>query len=437
MKRELRFPTILGLFLIAIGLVVTAFLVSSAQRFFLKASPDATPKEVKITNLFDTSFSVSFVTPDTPVSSAISYGEKSSLGSTATDDRVQAGTSQDRFTTHHLTVRFLKPGTKYYFKIISGGQQYDNQGIPYSVVTAPSLGTSTISSTPVYGKIFKSDKSPANGAIIYLTVKDSAPLSTLVKSSGSWLITLNNARKSDLSSYLNINPKGDAENIFVQGALDGVATAQTVTGNDAPVPTIFLGQTYNFSKGQDQNVLAQDTPTATPTATPSAPASSSGFLAGNTATTSAAIISPNQNSVLNDTKPTFSGVGTPGQAITITVHSDTVYSATIVVGQDGRWSWTPPGDLTPGQHSVTIASAGTNGQSNSTTTQNFTVLASGTQVTQSATPSAILSPTFTPTPTIAASASALPQSGTTLPTYLLLFFGVVIMIIGTAFYAAL
>lgn len=436
MKKELRIPTLIGLFLIIVGLVVTAFLVSSAQRFFLKASPDAVPKEVKITNLFDTSFSVSFVTPDSPVTAAVSYGATSSLGSTATDDRVQAGNSQDRFTTHHMTVRFLKPATKYYFKIISGGQQYDNQGTPYSAVTAPSLGTVTTPATPVYGTILKSDKSPANGAIVYLTVKDSSPMSTLVKSSGSWLITLNNARSADLSTYLNINPKGDAENIFVQGALDGVATAQTVTGNDAPVPTILLGQTYNFSKGQDQNVLIQGAPTATPSVTLS-PAPSSGFLTESTATTSAVITSPNQNSVLNDTKPTFSGLGTPGQAITITVHSDTAYSATIIVGQDGRWSWTPPGDLAPGQHSVTIASAGTNGQSNSTATQNFTVLASGTQVTQSATPSATLSPAFTPTPTQAATSSPIPVTGTILPTYLLLFLGVAIIIIGTFFYVAL
>ncbi len=340
-----------------------------------------------------------------------------------------------------MTVRFLKPATKYYFKIISGGQQYDNQGTPYSVVTAPTLGNATTSSTPVYGTILKSDKSPANGAIIYLTVKDSSPMSTLVKSSGSWLITLNNARSADLSKYLNINPKGDAENIFVQAGVDGVATAQTVTGNDAQVPTILLGKTYNFSSGQEQNVVSQATPTPTVTETVTSPtvSSSSGFFTGNPAPTSAAITSPNVNSVLNDTKPTFTGVGTPGQAITITVHSDTAYSATIMVGSDGRWSWTPPGDLNPGQHSVTIASAGTNGQSNSTTTQNFTVLASGTQVTQSATPSATisLSPTFTPTPTQVATTSPMPVTGTTLPTYLLLFLGVAIITIGTFFYVAI
>ncbi|MCL5675629.1 MAG: Ig-like domain-containing protein [Patescibacteria group bacterium] len=451
MKKEFRIPTLLGLFLILIGLVATAFLVGSAQRFFLKAGPSAAPKDVKITNISDTSFSVSFTTPDAPVSAAVSYGESASLGNTANDDRVQAGATQDRYTTHHITLRFLKASTKYFFKIISGTQTYDNQGVPYSVVTAPGLATVNSAGNPVYGTVLKTDKSPAVGAIVYLTVNNSSPLSALVKSSGSWLITLNNVRTADLSSYLTVKPNGDPENIFVQGGFDGVATAQTVTGNDAPVPAITLGQTYNFTSGQPKAVLTENSATssATPSPTPAplvsntitptptvfSSASSSGFISEQTATSSATLISPGENSVLNDTRPTFTGVGVPGQTITITVHSDTAYSATVVVGPDGRWSWTPPGNLSPGDHTVTIASANTNGQNANSATQNFTVLASGTSVTESATPSATLTPTFTPVPTLSASSTAIPVTGTTLPTYLLLLAGMVIIIIGFTFYA--
>lgn len=431
MKKEWRIPTLVGLFLIIIGLIATAFLTNQAQRFFLKASPTATPSEVKITNISESSFSVSFITPDVPVSAAVAYGTSGSLGQTATDDRVQAGVSEDRFTTHHVTVRFLKPATKYFFKIISGSQTYDNQGVPYSVVTAPSIATVNTPTNPIYGTILRADKTPASGVIVYLTVKNSTPLSTLTKSSGSWLLTLNNARTSDLLSYVGVNPKGDPENIFVQGAKDGVATAQTITGNDAPVPTIVLGQTYDFSSGYGQNSVAQITPSATPTLSVSPQATTSFGLSGEkSATSSPILVSPLQNAVLTDTKPTFSGQGKPGQTITITVRSDTVYSATVVVDANGRWSWAPPGNLTPGQHSVTIASADTGG-SPVNVSQNFTVLASGTQVTESATPSA----TLTPTPT--ASPSAMPKSGNSLPTYILFFSGVVIIILGAFFYAAI
>ena len=63
---------------------------------------------------------------------------------------------------------------------------------------------------------------------------------------------------------------------------------------------------------------------------------------------------------------------------------------------NGRWTYRPKTPLSPGLHTITITTKDRFGILRSIT-QSFTVFASGTQVVQSATPSA--TPTITSTPT--------------------------------------
>src|SRR3989344_5713873 len=54
--------TILSTVLLLVALPVSVFLVGKQQNLFLKASPEEVPKEIKIANISDNSFSVSWFT---------------------------------------------------------------------------------------------------------------------------------------------------------------------------------------------------------------------------------------------------------------------------------------------------------------------------------------------------------------------------------------
>lgn len=70
---------------------------------------------------------------------------------------------------------------------------------------------------------------------------------------------------------------------------------------------------------------------------------------------------------VSSTLPTISGTAGSKQVVKIEIHSETPYSGAVVAGPDGSWSWTPPSNLSPGQHTVTITVVNADG-----TTQKIT-----------------------------------------------------------------
>lgn len=391
------------LLLISVG--VGVYLVKQHQTGRSNASVEEQPKEIKITNISDNSFSVSWLT-DKATAGFIVYGETDKLGLTASDDRDSTGQTA-RFT-HHATVKNLNPTTVYYFKIGSGSSAYDNAGVSYNITTAPTTNDPPAVADPAFGKVVNGQGAPVADALVYLTVAGGTPLSSYTRADGNWLITLNNARRADLSTYITYKPTGDSVTFFVQAGTKGIARAMADTNNVRPMQNVALGGTYSFGT---QGSAAQITPSVTQT-------NSSDFSLQDVKTASESaiplsILAPADSATVNTNKPTFSGTGKPGDTITITIHSSSVVTAQITVGPDGKWSYTPNQALDPGQHTVTIASATTQD------TSIFSVLGVSTS---------------TPTKTATNSASSqTPVAGTTTFLWAGTISGLLILLIGVVF----
>lgn len=431
MRKELKIPTLIALLVLMVALVATAFATNFAQTIFTRASVTSAPQEVKISNVSDSTFSVSWITDEAVSGAVVAKAGTQGFAQPVLDDRVEASTANDKFFTHHVSLRFLQPATNYTFKIVSGSKEYSDSKY---TVTTPAKAAGNTTTIPAYGMVEKSAGVPLSGGIVYVTINGSSLLSSLTKPSGSWLVPLNLARTADLSSLLSINQNGDPINIFVQAGRDGVAQAKTVTGKEAPVDTIVIGQNSDFT--QSSSSTPSPTLMTEPSPTNRQNQGESGFGLEEEATAGPKIVSPSDDATLTDTQPTFEGTAQPGQVIQITVESENKYSATVVANDNGRWNWTVPDDLEPGEHTVTMKVTDEKGEEK-VIAHKFLVLASGTSVTESATPSA----TFTPTPTLepepSASPSPIPVSGDLSPTMNLLFFAVaLISISGTVFYSA-
>ncbi|HSW92591.1 MAG TPA: Ig-like domain-containing protein [Candidatus Saccharimonadia bacterium] len=457
-----RIPTILGLLFLGSGLAVGVFLLSTGTGgFFPRASPETTPKQMKITNVSNDSFTVSFLT-DTTTPGFIKYStDASRLTTQAGDDRDQISGSIGQFTTHHITVRGLDASATYYFSIGTANNfAYTDGNKPYSVKTAAKIGGAPNALT-AYGTVVQSGGSPAKDAIVYMTVDGGSPLSTLVKSSGSYAVSLALARTTDLSSFASLDDNVKI-NILVQGpSASQTSNATTIVKNTQPVPTITLGQNQDFTAdtagGTTTGTGAGDqstTQTATDTSSFSQQAlnaptennlSASGTASGSGVSEGAGgdIVFANpatDGQTFTTLQPTIKGSAPAITTLTITIHSSQVVNGTVTTDSNGNWSFTPPAGLDPGSHTITVSYTDSAGVVH--TEQRTFLVSAGTSAGNNGLPAFSASPSATPkpTPTPTASASArvsvpstssgIPKSGTVEPTYLMLIFGFVFLAAG-------
>lgn len=249
-----------GLWLVVAGLRSMATTVST---------PAVTITDVRVTNVRDKSFTVSWVT-DQPATGEVHYGtDPANLGQIAHDDRGR----ETRDDTHYVTLANLAPEVTYYFDVVSDGTTDDNGGAHYAVTTGPTLGVPP--SDTIYGQVFRSDGStPATGTIVYILLRDAdgkgssgeaSPLSALVDSGGYWYTNLANVRTTDLTDYFSYSASGDEVVLTAQGAGEGTASQTTDTANDTPAPDMVLVTTATPTS--EPTHTATSTPTDTPEVT--------------------------------------------------------------------------------------------------------------------------------------------------------------------------
>lgn len=485
-----KIPAILGVILLLGGLVAAILVVGQSQGLLTKAGPTSVPKQVKITNVKEDSFTVSWIS-DTRVTGFVKYGEEAGkLPRTLADDRDQLSGSAEMYTTHYVTLKGLRPNTEYFFKIGSGSRTYgeNDTETDYRVKTGGAIADKPAVDV-ISGKVLLATGQPAPGVIVYVDIQGGNTLSALTKTTGTWTLTLSNMRTADLSSYLAYDPASSQLTILVQGADLGTATAVVTTKDDSPVADITMGQNLDlktsleitvktieiqdnaFSSqrlevipgeavtvinkdGVPHSVTAKDKEFDTglisgggnatfvapstvgeysfsDTANPGVESltgvlvvkqavvtSTAGRGFGELIDTTAAAEATLSVKLLNPETP-GEDVATESPEIIIQGPEDTVVKVTVnsqqaqttqlTIDADGIMSWTPPADLEPGEHTVTIEYTDENGVLQRIV-RNFTVLAStGADLPAfSATPSA--TPTSTPSATPTASPSSTPRS---------------------------
>jgi len=209
---------------------------------------------------------------------------------------------------------------------------------------------------------------------------------------------------------------------------------------------MVLGQVHDFKNiaplNNDTNpdadvTVPEDTAdTATPTPTETA---------SPTATT-VTIQSIEEGEQVTSTKPEFFGEAPSNLEITVKVES-TPQIDIVTADEEGNWNWTPPKDLDPGVHKITLSWKDANGILK-TITKNFIVQAAEGEpaftATQSASPTATPKTTTTPKPTATPKSTASPseepeptetaepqpESGSLTPTYFLLMMSMGVLALG-------
>lgn len=229
-----KIPSLLAIFLLIAGLAAAIFIIKNIQTFRLGATGPSSPQDLKITNIKDTAFTVSWVT-DNPTIGIVEY---SSQGQT----NKSQPTSLSK--THLITIQNLKPSSSYSFRINSAGQTFDNSGIAWQTQTTATLTPQT--GQIISGQVLDQDNLPAKNALVYVSIPTGEIFSTQVTPSGNWLISL--------------PPLADSTvlNISIEASPSLISTAKIDLKSANPTPTIVLGKSYDFSNQEIKS--SSDTP---------------------------------------------------------------------------------------------------------------------------------------------------------------------------------
>ncbi|MBU0572597.1 fibronectin type III domain-containing protein [Patescibacteria group bacterium] len=420
--RKNKIPTFLGIILLVFGLAAGILLVQNKQIFRLGATPQTSPKDIRITNITDSSFTVSWAT-DKETGGFILWGEtENSLTKTELNEISEIS------ETHSVTAQGLSPDRTYFFKISSDGTTFDNNGVPWQITTGPELFGQTISNS-ISGTILTATGTPAEKAIVYITLAGASPLSTTTSQNGSWVIPISSARNQNLSSFIEINETTTLIEISVQAGSRGVATAQIYPASAKPTPPIILGESLDFKNEPASEIggIPKANVNLPDDATESSKFEITDDDTTGLSTEKVTLESHEEGEIVTSTEPEFFGEGPPGTTITITVESNPVTDQT-TISSSGDWSWSPPEGLSEGVHKITITWRDATGIL-TTLTRTFVVQAAegpAFESTPSATPTSSPIPTISPSPTASATptatptstASGIPDSGSLKPTIL-------------------
>jgi len=109
----------------------------------------------------------------------------------------------------------------------------------------------------------------------------------------------------------------------------------------------------------------------------------------------------------------------------------------VIINKEGYWQYTPPEELTPGNHLLTLSFIDENGREQKLS-RHFTIVAQGLEQYPAfeASPSASTSPSPTPNGsplsrvTIPATEGGIPKPGSVGPTFLVFLSGLLFLIVG-------
>jgi hypothetical protein len=386
-KKIKTIPTLIGLTIVSAGLVVGLFLIERSQNIFSRATTENNPRQVKISNITSNSLTISWLTTGA-ASGRVKFGtDAKSFDSEANDERDADLSQRETYFSHYVSLTNLEPSTTYYYQIYSDSRRYDDNGRPYQITTAPEIIGNPPANDLAYGTILDSGGQPAEGALVYLNLANSTLQTSLVSSSGNWAVPLNQARTTNLSDYISYDLEASTIEIFVQFR-EKTANAVTTTNNDSPVPPITIGESFDFREKASAEeaemtflsgfILEEDS-----LATPSY---------------SLTITNPQEGESLATQKPLFMGKGPAEGKITIEIESSQELAGEVTTSIWGNWSWTPPKNLEPGEHTITISYFDDQGIKQSISRAFIILAAEDSQLPSfTATPSA--APTIEPSPT--------------------------------------
>lgn len=246
MNSEIKIPTLLGIGVLTLGLVIGIFLVTTSQVLKSRASQSSSPQNITLTNVSSNHVSVFWQT-DQEVPGFIQSGTTTSLGETFTDERDTKAPQSHQ--VHFITLTSLTPNTVYYYKINSGSESYPAKDT-FSFKTPMSITPSN--TQPLIGSVIDTNLQPVTEAVATLEIPGGQTLSAVTKTAGNFVIPLAEIYNQQLDNNFVLGQTPITAKLTVS---DFVKSSQIIfqlplTGT---LPPITLGENVDLTTPSDLN----------------------------------------------------------------------------------------------------------------------------------------------------------------------------------------
>ena len=411
MKKRLTIPSILGILILISAVSGAVYLVQKQQQIASRANVEAVPQNIKITNISNTSFTVTWMT-------------KVKFTGVAT----VSGPNGENLT-------FIDSiGNSYVHSAEASGLTPDTTYSVFGTTPTKTAKDPVTTTTTSSGTVFTAAGTPAKKTLVSWEAPNMTSLSTVTSDEGNYVIPI------------AVAPEDTLVTLTAQAGPEGVARAEIYYRAVNNVPPMVLGQIHDFTNLTGDEVADNSVPEAdlqAPVPTPetsATPESGTGgseetilslnsFIADDTlnqTTTTVTLDSLTEGETVSATRPEFFGTAPAQTKITVTLESE-MQTDEVTTGSSGKWTWSPDKAVAEGPHKITLSWKNASGVLQ-TITRNFVVSAAEQNPGFVSTPSASLSPE--PDATLPPQ----PESGVGTPFVLLLGASIALIISGGTLY---
>lgn len=204
--------TIIAILLIGIPLVV--FATYQVYNLITRASVEAKPNNVILSNLTTSAVTVTWVT-DVPATGSVIPVVNSSEKSPVIDSR-----GSGKRYTHYVELSDLEQDTEYQFIIISDSKKYTSEGSKNFTFKTARISADTPTPNPIHGSV---NGASGNDVMLYALLKDKStyPVSTEIPTGGNWIMDLSALRKISDKSMVVVSDSTNIVIIAVSGPNKG------------------------------------------------------------------------------------------------------------------------------------------------------------------------------------------------------------------------
>jgi len=239
-----------------IGITLIIALIASAILYFHKKAPEKL-QEVGVTdlqtvNIFATSATIVWQT-EQPVIGEVVFNQSENLREEARDNR-DRGQSEPRIT-HFVTLKNLKPNTKYFYKIKNDGVESAEKVIEFITAASPPSSNEPSFSflKPLKGTILNTNFNPIDESLIFLTIPGAQNLATFSSTAGNFILPLKQVYTQNLDQLFTITPDTPAILVIQKGNLQSkvnILISDTTVG----LPPISIGNNLDLTNYQPQPI---------------------------------------------------------------------------------------------------------------------------------------------------------------------------------------
>ncbi len=328
-----KIPTLIGVLLIVF--VVGFFLTLTNKSALPSRASKSNLKRIEVTNLNPIQISIYWQSQEKETGWVV-YGEtENKLTNIGLDDR-DVSEKKSVYFNHYVTLKNLKPGRQYFYAVISAEQKIVKPDGSYFDFKTPLTSSAKTKLNPANGKVLQPNLTPLSNAVVIINVdENTAPISSLTKDTGEWLIPLNSFydKKSQEEKTFSGKEQAKIEILSEDGQISTVIN--NLSNLSSATETIIIGKNYNFLQGD--GVLSAST----------------GFSSGRGGQ-QIEVVYPQEGALIPGRRPLIKGMSLPSAKVSITINSAKTYSALVTADKGGNWSYLIPDDLELGEHTITI-----------------------------------------------------------------------------------